>query len=138
MLTDPTTTASSRPDPSDVIRVEVAQTSGSRVRISVGGELDLGTAPVLAAHLQDALERRYAQVDLDLRQLGFCDAAGLNLLMGYNADLRGRGGQLTVNGPCPAVQRLLDILGASVDLRLTATPADRPPAGHCTHARPPS
>ena len=91
-------------------------------KIRVAGELDCATASHLAGQLQSLTRRGYKQVDVDMRQVGFCDAAGLNALMISSTQLRSRGGHLTVLGPCPALQLLLTILDSGSELQIETPP----------------
>lgn len=87
--------------------------------IAVMGELDIAAVPALAAKLS-ALAQDYLRIDADLREVEFCDVTGLNLLISTDVQLRARGGYLTLVGPCPALQRLLDTFGPAVTIELVA------------------
>jgi anti-anti-sigma factor len=54
--------------------------AGNATRVSVRGELDLGTAPQLEKALSDAREDS-ERIVLDLRDLTFMDSTGLRLLL---------------------------------------------------------
>ncbi len=47
------------------------------VVLTVAGDLDLASAPKLAASLQDAREPGQPEVIIDASGIGFCDCAGL-------------------------------------------------------------
>ena len=91
-------------------------------KITVAGELDCATAPRLAGQLQPLTRRGYQQVDVDMRQVSFCDAAGLSTLMTSSAQLRSGGGHLTVWGPCPALQHLLAIMHSDSEIQIDTPP----------------
>jgi anti-anti-sigma factor len=69
------------------------------VVLTLAGELDLATAPVLQERL-DATLHGGAVVVIDLSRLRFIDSSGLNLLVQAERQLREAGGQLVlVRGP---------------------------------------
>lgn len=81
-------------------------------RISVVGELDLDTAPILEARLREAREAD-ASVLLDLSDCEFIDSSGLALIVQAWRDLENKDG--TGLAMCCAkdqVERLLRIAGA--------------------------
>jgi anti-sigma B factor antagonist len=83
--------------------------------ITVCGELDNDTAP----HLTDLVERvaadRPEQVIIDLANVTFFCAAGLNALLRANDIITGAGGRLLLRSPSPQIQRIL-IITATDDL----------------------
>lgn len=69
------------------------------VVLTLAGELDLATAPVLQERLDAAL-RGKAAVVIDLSRLRFIDSSGLGMLVRAERQLRDSGGQLVlVRGP---------------------------------------
>jgi anti-sigma B factor antagonist len=126
MLKGPTS-HSSRPAPAEP-SLSVRRGDGtppSSVRITISGELDIVTAPALARELTSIIDGGSRRVIVDLRAVGFCDVAGLNLLVVAYERLHGLGGLMTLIGPNPAVQILLDVLEPGVALRLEAVPKRR-------------
>lgn len=88
------------------------------VRVALGGELDLASAPQLADGLAaltapppgGILTRPgRATVLLDLTALGFLDTSGLAALVDACDALSARGWRVCLSGPRPGVRRLLDI-----------------------------
>ncbi len=92
------------------IRVDSA-VSHPHALLHVAGELDPATAPVLERALSDLLDRDYQHLDLDLKNVLFCDSAGLQVLIDAHGQLRGRQGTLVLHDPCPSLQTLLSIFG---------------------------
>jgi anti-sigma B factor antagonist len=84
-------------------------THGPVAAITVCGELDSDTAP----HLTDLIERvaagRPEQVIIDLANVSFFCAAGLNALLRANDIVTGAGGRLLLRRPSPQTQRILII-----------------------------
>jgi anti-anti-sigma factor len=90
--------------------------------VRVRGELDLSTAARLCRAIQAAAARR---VVIDLRELVFCDSTGLRALMHAVREIEVLGGKATVVvTPDGAVDRLLEMTGASEFLRVSRRPAD--------------
>ena len=63
------------------LRIEVVP-DRARVFLALAGELDLATAPALAAEIADLRSRGFERVVLDLRCLEFMDSTGLALILG--------------------------------------------------------
>jgi anti-sigma B factor antagonist len=107
----------SRPD----LNVETAFSAPSQsVGITVMGELDIAAVSSLADTLS-ALANDHARIRADVRELAFCDASGLDLLISTDLRLRARGGGLTLVGPCPPLQFLLDTFGPAVAIELVTS-----------------
>ncbi|MYS20106.1 RNA polymerase sigma-B factor/anti-sigma B factor antagonist [Streptomyces sp. DvalAA-14] len=75
------------------------------------GELDLDGAAQLRAALADCYARRPRRVLLDLRDLWFCDCAGLNVLLEAAVSARGLGAELRLENVRPQVARLFTLVG---------------------------
>ena len=89
------TRAEATPAPLDVRRVD----HPLGVVLTLGGELDLATVPVLQEQLDDAM-RGKAAVVIDLSRLRFIDSSGLELLVRAERHQRDSGVQLVlVRGP---------------------------------------
>lgn len=84
---------------------------GTQRRVRVRGELDLATADQLAAALCVPPAADHPVAILDLAELGFCDAHGLNtLLAAYRAHEAARGALILARCSRP-VARLLRLTG---------------------------
>jgi anti-anti-sigma factor len=102
------TAVRARDEATEAFRVEVTR-RGRRGRVIVRGELDIATKPVLERALIEQA-RIGGPVVLDLRELAFIDATGLELLLRTNAHARRDGMELQlIPGQC--VRRLLDLCG---------------------------
>ncbi len=62
------------------LRIE-SRRDGDTTVITLGGELDLASAPELERELRDAEGTGPARVVIDLRELGFMDSTGLQALL---------------------------------------------------------
>ena len=85
-------------------------TGGDRLRLSLTGELDLASTPVL----EDRLTRLRAvksPVRLDLSRLRFIDSTGLHLLVRTVGDARIKGWELEIDRDvAPEVMRLFRLV----------------------------
>jgi anti-anti-sigma factor len=89
---------------------EVADLRGDRL-ILVHGELDVATAPWLAALLKRLRERRHPVV-LDLSEVAFMDSSGLNVLLDAHAAGRRDGWSFSIRRVSPRVARVARLAGA--------------------------
>lgn len=85
---------------------------GQQVVVAVRGDVDLLTAPDLAAILTAVTDRGHANVVLDFSELDFLDAAGLQVIADTSARLQ-PSGSLSVRALPPMTHRILDITGVS-------------------------
>lgn len=92
------------------------------VRLLVGGELDLGSAPQLHGALARALPAATQRLDLDLAEVDFVDASGLGTLMWCRQRVLSAGAACQVVAASPAVERLLRLTGTH-DLLTGRSPA---------------
>jgi anti-anti-sigma factor len=92
------------------------------VVLTLAGELDLATAPVLQERL-DAAMRGTAAVVIDLSRLRFIDSSGLGMLVAAERQLRDSGGQLVlVRGP-QAVHRPFELTGLDSHFEFCDSPS---------------
>jgi anti-sigma B factor antagonist len=107
------------------VMVETAP-ADEMVTIAVRGDLDDAAISEVARAIVDSVSLSRADVVLDLGDVAFIDAAGLEFLMRARRHVAKRGGTLTLSRPTPEVHRLLAICGI-VDLGL---PSPRPSPSH--------
>lgn len=109
------------------LRVEVSQ-QGRTALVQVTGELDIATAPLLAARFADLLAPGAGEpvdrVVVDLSGLAFADLVGLGALLDAERRLRERGGTIALRAPSGLVRRVLTVL--RLDQRL---PVELPAPG---------
>lgn len=78
--------------------------------LTVHGELDLLTVPLLASELAKLIELDLGEITLDFAHVSFVDARGLGCLAGFADQLAGRGARLTLAGVSPRVRRVFEIV----------------------------
>jgi anti-sigma B factor antagonist len=86
------------------------------------GELDMESANVLGALVDEYLDAGFPRLVLDLRAVTFMDSSGLHVLLEAQREARARGVELTLSPGPPNVQRIFDVTGTA---DLFAAPARR-------------
>ena len=80
--------------------------------VTIGGEIDLYTAPRLHSELGAVLvEGMPTRVVIDMSGVEFCDSTGMNVLLSCLRRVRERGGELEIASPKPAVRKILQVTG---------------------------
>ncbi|MFE5402687.1 STAS domain-containing protein [Streptomyces sp. NPDC056580] len=121
--------------PGSVVVTSTAR--GCRTRVTVRGELDLNSGRRVRHRLHTALAGSACGLDLDLSRLGFCDCAGLSVLLDLRQQALRQGKTVTIGAVGPAVERLLELVGARELFdapHMCRRPARRPGAGDRTPA----
>jgi anti-sigma B factor antagonist len=94
--------------------MELVATTGpstGSVHLRVRGELDIATAPQLAAELDRVLAGEPHLVVLELGELSFLDCAGMRPVRHALSDLRCRGGSLVIRHAPPLAEQALRLTG---------------------------
>ena len=96
-------------EPGDELRLFVTN-EGSLSRLHVGGEIDMASVPALGDRLELLIQSGTGNVEVDMSDVTFCDAAGLAaLVLAYN-NLRAHDRVLRVIDSSVPVERLLRIV----------------------------
>lgn len=104
-------------------RVEVRAENHATV-ISVSGELDLASSPVLEEELDRVADSHTEVVIVDLRELEFMDSTGLSVLVRAHQRAEEQGRRLGLVNGSQQVQRLLTLTGVAERLTLADTPEE--------------
>jgi anti-anti-sigma factor len=112
--------------------VEIERHPGYSV-LTIRGELDMSSAPVLTQHVDQLLEIGAARVVLDVGGIAFCDSSGLRALVVAANRATDRGGWLRLAAPprqfidLLSVVRLFSALPtySSVSAAVDGDPAER-------------
>ncbi|MFZ3471458.1 STAS domain-containing protein [Streptomyces sp. 2.9] len=97
----------------DTLRVSVAK-SGGRTTVALAGELDLYTGPRLRDALDAVIASGAHRIEVDLRNLTFCDCFGLSILLAARLDALRVGCAFGIVGPlAQTVRRLFQLGGVS-------------------------
>ena len=89
---------------------EVADLRGDRL-IIVHGELDIATAPRLAAQLDQILVGDVERISVDMQGLDFMDSSGVGVLVSAYRRGRDKGITLDIRAATPRVRMVLEALG---------------------------
>jgi anti-sigma B factor antagonist len=103
------------------LRIDSRSEDG-RLVIRLDGELDMASAPLLEAALEDAETDATSELVLDLEQLRFMDSTGLRIILLARARRQSRGQELALTTGSSQVQRLLAVSGVGEHLRVISTP----------------
>ena len=99
-------------------------TNGRAITLTMSGELDLLSAPVLEQALGRLAEPDVDLIILDLRGLGFMDSTGLHLLVQAQQQAHDSGRSFALVRGGEQVQRLLDVTGVADALTIVDSPAE--------------
>jgi anti-sigma B factor antagonist len=85
------------------------------------GEIDLATAGLVSAPLEEAIEIKALRVIVDLGDVTFIESTGVGVLLSAERLLQAHGGILIVACATPSVRRVFEITGLDSVLRLTSS-----------------
>ncbi|MGW0875816.1 STAS domain-containing protein [Streptomyces sp. NPDC002740] len=105
----------------------------NRALITLSGEIDLDSAPLLCASLERCLRDGFPTIDVDLASVRFCDCSGLNVFLRAAQQTTVAGGALRLCHPPPMLARMLEVTGCGFLLGppfglLSSPPGDAPAA----------
>jgi anti-anti-sigma factor len=98
------------PDEAPTIVVDVERQGGGAL-VTVGGELEFGTAAALRTTLIDLAQQGADPVVVDLAALEFIDSTGLSLLVQAKQRFESQGRQFALRNPTHRVMRVLETSG---------------------------
>ncbi|MFF5362473.1 STAS domain-containing protein [Streptomyces scabiei] len=77
--------------------------------ITLTGEIDLASAPLVGASLSRCLRDGIRTIDVDLTRVTFCDCTGLNAFLHAAGQTTVAGGTLRLHHPPAGLARILDL-----------------------------
>ncbi|MDQ0933757.1 STAS domain-containing protein [Streptomyces turgidiscabies] len=95
----------------------------NRALITLAGEIDLQSVPLVRAALARCLSDGIRTVDVDLTPVTFCDCSGLNAFLYAAQKTADAGGALRLHHPPRTLSLILDVTGSGFLLL-------GPPLGH--------
>ncbi len=95
----------------DVITLSTSTDEGGAVTVTVVGEVDTFTAPVLRSSLDTQLEQQPRELVIDLSGVQFLGSAGLAVLVETQKSARARDVELRLVATTRAVTRPLEVTG---------------------------
>ena len=100
------------------------RSQGGRIIMSLGGEIDLYTAPRLHGELASVLSAEGpAQIVVDMSGVDFCDSTGMNVLLSAHRRAREQGGDLELAAPRATVRKILQVTGLETVFTVLDDPA---------------
>ena len=93
------------------MHVSVLGNPDDSVVVTVRGQLDLDTAPVLSTTLDQVLDRAEPRIVVDLSEVEFCDSTGLGAFVAGHNRAERTGGWVRLAAPTDWMARLLDTVG---------------------------
>jgi anti-sigma B factor antagonist len=100
------------------VSVEFGSESPKRPTVTVAGEVDIQTSPILEEQLESLLEQGLSSVVVDLDQVTFLDSTGLSVLIAGLKRCQTAGGELRVVSPQPNVRRVFAVTGLTEAFQL--------------------
>jgi anti-sigma B factor antagonist len=106
-------------DGEDRLTVEI--TEGDPPTITLIGEVDPHTAPLLAEGLDTVIDRGATVVRIDGRRLDFIDSSGLRVLVDAHRRLGSEPSVLVMAHVSPTLRRLLEVTGLDEHVTVEST-----------------
>lgn len=106
------------------MHVSVVDNPDASVVISVRGNLDIDSAPVLTTTLDRILDRAAPRVVVDLSEVQFCDSTGLSAFVLSHNRATDTGGWLRLAGPNQFLFGLLETVGLTTRIGVYPTVAE--------------
>ncbi|MGW0903049.1 STAS domain-containing protein [Streptomyces sp. NPDC002853] len=85
--------------------------------ITLAGEIDFGTAPLVRSTLEQCLRDGIRTIDVDLTPVTFCDCCGLNTFIEAFQHTTAAGGTLLLHYPPPTLAWMLERTGCGYLLK---------------------
>jgi anti-sigma B factor antagonist len=96
--------------------------AADRVILTLTGELDMASAPMLQSAVEGADLDARELVVLDLKGLEFIDSTGLRVILAVRKLCVERGQDLAITQGSPQVERLLSVTGVADHLKMIPSP----------------
>lgn len=96
-----------------------------RALITLAGEIDLESVPLVRASLEQCLRDGIRTIDVDLTPVSFCDCSGLNAFLHAAQQTTVAGGTLRLHHPPPMLVLVVGLTGCG--FLLLGPPYDPPP-----------
>ncbi|QEU90775.1 STAS domain-containing protein [Streptomyces kanamyceticus] len=101
----------------------------TRALITLAGEIDLETVPLMRTTLERCLRDGVRTIDVDLTPVTFCDCSGLNAFVETFLRTAAAGGALHLHYPPPMLAWMIELTGSGFllgDLPAVPGPVSRP------------
>jgi anti-sigma B factor antagonist len=101
--------------PTETLTVE-RHDCNDRAEISLAGEIDVASAPILRHALSRCLADGVRTIEVDLTRVDFCDCAGLSAFLQAYHQAAAAGASLRLHHPRPVVARLIALACPDIPL----------------------
>ncbi|MEV4705093.1 STAS domain-containing protein [Actinoplanes sp. NPDC049316] len=88
-----------------------ARRDAETLRLELNGALDLVTADIVAERVEQALAEKPAELILDLRNVKFCDSAGIHIMLRARNTAHRQGSSFRIDNVHGIIRRSLEITG---------------------------
>jgi anti-sigma B factor antagonist len=102
-------------EPALTLTLANGNANGGETVVTIGGDLEYGTAGQLRSTLLELSQREPATVALDMSDVEFLDSTGISLLIQAKQRFDAQGARFVLRQPTPRVTRVLEVAGV-VDL----------------------
>jgi len=106
---------------SDAIMSVELVTAGPAATIVVSGQIDLSNAHLVTELVDQALAQRPDELVLDLADVTFFSADGINILLLVRRTASAHRTRLTLRDPSPITRKLLDLTGMTAHFQISTT-----------------
>jgi anti-sigma B factor antagonist len=102
-------------DDEPALRLTMANgsTNGGETVVTLGGELEYGTAGQLRSTLLELAQREPSTVALDMAEVEFLDSTGISLLVQAKQRFDAQGARFVLRQPTARVTRVLEVAGVA-------------------------
>lgn len=98
---------------------------GCYLKIKLRGEIDHHTATTIRNAMDSEIyKKRPRGLILDMSSVGFMDSSGLGLIMGRYAVMKELGGEVVVQNPAPAIEKIMLLAGMERVVKIEKTKTD--------------
>lgn len=104
---------------SNQLQIETTATADGTIVVTVRGEADIDSAPVLRAAITAVADQNPAAVTLDLAGLDFIDSCGTSVLVEAQLRASREGWKLTLRNLAPQAARVLGVAGLAAKFTIT-------------------
>ncbi len=92
---------------------------GCYLKIKLRGEIDHHTATTIRNAMDSEIyKKRPRGLILDMSSVGFMDSSGLGLIMGRYEIMKQLGGEVVVQNPSPAIEKIMHLAGMERVVRI--------------------
>ena len=100
---------------------------GCYLKIKLRGEIDHHTATTIRNAMDSEIyKKRPRGLILDMSSVGFMDSSGLGLIMGRYAVMKELGGEVVIQNPSPAIEKIMFLAGMERVVKIENSKFDTP------------